>query len=250
MHLLEGNAKGDLNLRGDAIHTILNRTPLTADTNRKVIGNKLPNEYLPELIEENGLEQVRGMMESHLISAKALDTLLRKPFTQDDFEEFINQRQRSIQEAIENLLIKERLDLSPQLRELDESVEITELALRECVREVVSQDGKEFPAHILAKVKERIQRAAKKDASFNAEYYEELKGQLEYFDLRELQDTILNKALWPDFEPKLKNKDALIAKFGQLAEMRNGIRHSRNLSDITRKEGEAALLWFKEVINH
>lgn len=240
--------KDDLELKGDAIHTILNRTPLTSDTNRKVIGNKLPNEYLPKLIEENGIEQVRGMMESHLISSKALDILLRTPFTPDDFDEFISERQKSIQDAIENLLIKERLDLSPQLRELDEAVETTELALRECVREVLSQEGKECPSHIVAKVKERIQRAAKKDASFDAEYYSELKGQLEYFDLRELQDTIQNKALWTDFEPRFKNKEALSAKFEQLAEMRNGIRHSRNLSEITRKEGEAALLWFKEVL--
>lgn len=242
--------KDDLNLKGDAIHTILNRTPLTADTNRKVIGSKLPNEYLPKLIQENGLTQVRSMMESHLISAEALNILLRDPFTQDDFDEFISERQRSIQEAIETLLIKERLDLSPQLRELDETVEATELALRDCVQGVVTQNRKEFPPHILTKVKERMQKAARKDASFDTEYYATLKGQLEYFDLRELQDTILNKALWPDFEAKFKNKEALIGKFGQLAEMRNGIRHSRNLSEITRKEGEAALLWFKEVLGN
>lgn len=42
---------------------------VTADTNRKVIGSKLPNQYLPELIAANGENNVRAMMESHLISA-------------------------------------------------------------------------------------------------------------------------------------------------------------------------------------
>ena len=36
---------------------------------------------------------------------------------------------------------------------------------------------------------------------------------------------------------------------GQLAELRNGIRHSRTVDEITRKEGEAAVLWFGEVLS-
>jgi hypothetical protein len=33
---------------------ILNRTPLTAETNRHVDSERLPNAYLPELIKANG----------------------------------------------------------------------------------------------------------------------------------------------------------------------------------------------------
>jgi hypothetical protein len=33
-----------------------------------------------------------------------------------------------------------------------------------------------------------------------------------------------------------------------LAEMRNCIRHSRAVDEVTRKEGEAALLWFFQVL--
>jgi len=39
-------------------------------------------------------------------------------------------RQRTLQDAIEDLLVKERLDLPPQLRELDAQVEAVELNLR------------------------------------------------------------------------------------------------------------------------
>ena len=57
--------------------------------------------------------------------------LLRAPFTPDDFEAFIAERQLTLLNAIENLLIKEeRLDLSPNLRELDEQIEQAELRLR------------------------------------------------------------------------------------------------------------------------
>ena len=64
--------------------------------------------------------------------------------------------------------------------------------------------------------------------------------------LRELQDTILSKNLWRGFEKRFWNKEMLSAKFGQLAELRNGIRHSRSVDEVTRKEGEVTILWFEQ----
>lgn len=120
---------GKVHIKGNLINSILNRTPLTTDTNRRVINDRLPNTYLPDLIEENGEDTVCRILESHFTSPAALAILLRDPFTPDDFEAFISERQRTIQDAIENLLIKERLDLKPQLRELDGQVEEIELRL-------------------------------------------------------------------------------------------------------------------------
>lgn len=101
---------GKTNLGKSDIHTILNRTPLTADTNRKVIRDQLPNVYLPELFANSSKEQVRAILESHFISPTAFEILLRDPFGPADFEAFIAERQRTIMEAVEDLLIKERLD--------------------------------------------------------------------------------------------------------------------------------------------
>lgn len=229
------------------IDSILNRTPLTSNTNRNVIGDNLPNAYLPGLIQANGERTVRAILESHLISAAALSILLRTPFTQDDFESFIAERQRTIQEAIENLLIKDRLDLSPQLRELDADIEQTELSIRRAVRTVLDGDDSKVPSHVIEKVRERVSKALKKNAALDADFYNTLEGKLEFFDLRELQDTITNKILWTSFEPIFANKEALAAKFGQLAELRNGIRHSRTVDEVTCKEGEAAILWFRQI---
>ena len=84
--------------------------------------------------------------------------------------------------------------------------------------------------------------------SLDLERYETFAGKLEYADLRELQDTITGKALWPLFEGRYVNKETLNKRFGQLADLRNGIRHSRSVDEITRKEGEAAILWFLQVL--
>ena len=201
------------------------------------------------MIEQNGEKVVQSTLESHLISPNAFKILLQKPFEPEDFEAFISERQRTIQDAIETLLIKERLDLPPQLRDLDADTEEVELALRTTIEKTLGGNVHQIPEHILHKVKERITHAAKKNAAFDIERYQTLSGKLEYLDIRELQDTITSKALWVQFEPRFANKDELSKKFDQLAELRNGIRHSRGVSEIVRKEGEAAILWFKLVLS-
>ena len=247
-HHIVPQAWGTKRLQGNLVHTILNRTPLSADTNRNVIRDRLPNAYLPELIASNGEQAVRAILESHFISPAAQAILLRDPFTPDDFEAFIAERQRTLQEAIENLLVKERLDLPLQLRELDEKIERVELNLRSAIVSALDGDIAQLPPHVVQRAEERIQRAAKKNAALDTERYQTLDGKLEFCDLRELQDTLTGKALWPSFEPRFANKETLNAKFGQLAELRNGIRHSRTVDEITRKEGEAAILWFEQVL--
>ena len=221
---------------------------MSSETNRNIINDRLPNDYLPELISNNGEVAVRAILESHFISPAAQDILLRDPFEADDFDEFIVERQHTIQEAIENLLIKERLDLTPQLRELDENIEHTELALRDIIQDTFGDDASQIPQHVAQRVNDRIKKAAKKNAALDMEKYHTLSGILEYCDLRELQEIIMSKSTWAEFESIFINKEALAAKFGQLAELRNSIRHSRTVDQVTRKEGEAALIWFKQVL--
>ncbi len=86
-----------------SIDTILNRTPLTSETNREVIRDRLPNEYLPELIATNGKNEVIRILESHFISARAFDILMKNPFTPSDFEKFIEERGNTLRSRIEDL---------------------------------------------------------------------------------------------------------------------------------------------------
>lgn len=233
---------------GSGIDTILNRTPLTADTNRKVINDRLPNEYLPALITASGETTVKATLESHFISPAALEILLRNPFSPADYESFLAERQRTLLDAIEDLLIKERLDLSPQLRELDAQIENVELGLRKAISDALTAASANLPQHVIDKVEERLQPALRKNPALDHVYLRTLPGRLEYCDLRELQDIMVNKTLWPLFEQRFGAKAALERRFDQFANLRNGIRHSRTVDEITRKDGEAALLWFQQVL--
>jgi len=141
------------------------------------------------------------------------------------------------------------MDLSPKLRELDKQIEQIELGMRQLIDTLLGGDKDKIPQHILIKIEERISRAAKKSPVFDIEKYQTTSGVLEFSDLRELQGIITSKSLWNDFQAIFKRKDSLNIKFDQLAELRNSIRHSRSVEDITRKEGEAAILWFDQVHN-
>lgn len=234
---------------GRKVDTILNRTPLTADTNRSAIGSRLPNEYLPDLILQNDERTVRATLESHFISPAAFDILLRDPFTPEDFDEFLTERERTIKNAIVDLLVQDRLDLTPQLRELDAGIQAVELRLREIIAEAMDSAEEQLPSHVTEKAIPRLQAAAKKNPALDLEErMQSLAGILEFCDFRELQDIISNRSLWPLFQTCFGTKEVLAIRFGQLAELRNGIRHSRAVDEVTRMEGEAAIIWFRQVL--
>nr|WP_281720598.1 DUF262 domain-containing protein [Nitrosomonas nitrosa] len=244
-HHIVPESWGKKNLPPNAVHTILNRTPLSGDTNRQIIGSRLPNEYLPDWIEQNGEKNVRAILESHFVSPAAFDILLRDPFGPEDFDAFISERQRTLQAAIEDLLVKERLDLAPNLREIDANIEAIELKLRTLIASALNEAPDRLPGAVQENARDRVEKAARKSASFDEEKAASVAGLLEFCDLRELETIMATKSNWGLFEPIFRSKDAMIKKFDQLAELRNGIRHSRTVDEITAKEGEAAILWFQ-----
>jgi len=67
-------------IAGKSINSILNKSPLSAHTNRHIINKKMPNVYIQEMIDNNSKEDVLKVMATHLLSEKAVEILLRNPF--------------------------------------------------------------------------------------------------------------------------------------------------------------------------
>jgi hypothetical protein len=132
-----------------------------------------------------------------------------------------------------------------RIRELDARIEAIELQLRALVTSTLGGDPSRLPPHISQKVDERLTSAVKKNVTIDPKKYKLLPYKLEFCDLRELADSISSKSLWKDFQPLFINKETFLGKFDQLAELRNGIRHSRTMTEITYMEGEAGILWFE-----
>ena len=248
-HHILPKSKGGEYAKNTPIDSILNRSPLTSETNREIIKDRLPNEYLPDLIAQNGESEVLNILESHFISGRAFEILMRDPFTPNDFEEFVAERKSTFLTGIENLLVKEHLGLPKSIRELDIRIEAIELEMRGIISVRLNGDMNKLPGHVLQKINERLQDAAKKNPALDMKDFQDISRKLEYADLRELQDTIVNKGNWSLFQHTFANKELLGTRFQQFAELRNAIRHSRTVDEITRKDGEAALLWFEQVLD-
>ncbi len=135
-----------------------------------------------------------------------------------------------------------------RIQELDRRVEAIERRLRAIITSALGSDVARLPPHVNQKAEERLQSAAKKRGTMNLEKYSILPHKLEFCDLRELADTITSKSLWPEFQVRFSNKETFVGKFDQISELRNGIRHSRTLDQITEKEGEAGILWFEQLL--
>ena len=235
---------------GSVINSILNRTPLSEKTNRHVIKNRMPFEYLKEMLDNNDKEKVYDVLSSHLISKKAVSILLRNPFAKSDFNDFLLERHETIINAIENLLIKEKPDVPLDLQALNNQIEIIEFNIRNILTGIGGDDNYKSttPGHIQEKVDKRIISEIKKHPGQTLEDYDLFSEKLKYFDLSEYFEYIVSKSNWPSFEPIFSSKEALQQRFNQLSHLRNSIRHSREVTSLTRLDGEAAIMWFKHAL--
>ncbi len=227
-----------------SIDTILNRTPITDHTNQHVIGARLPNVYLAKLIADNGRAAVEKMLHSHFISPAALDILLKDPFVADDFDAFVRERQRTIVATIDAKLFDKWADLPADLRPLNDEVERIELALRALVSKGLENDVSRLPENAREKIELRVASAIKKLPGGDDGRYAMLQGALEFADIGELRAVFENKITGTIFAGLFPNKSELTRKFDQLSELRNAIRHSRQVGDVARHEGQAAIHWF------
>ncbi|MCL9982949.1 MAG: DUF262 domain-containing protein [Erythrobacter sp.] len=233
-----------------SIDTILNRTPLTDHTNQHVIGARLPNVYLAKLIADNGREKVEEILQSHFISPAALDVLLRDPFGPDDFDAFIRERQRTIIATIKTKLLDKWADLPPDLRLLNDAVERIELSLRALVVKGLEGDFSRLPDNAREKIEPRVASAIRKLPGGDDGRFASLSGALQFADIAELRAVFENKITGPNFADIFPNKAELGRKFDQLSELRNAIRHSRQVGDVTRHEGQAAIYWFDQALGN
>ncbi|MCB0463895.1 MAG: DUF262 domain-containing protein [Flavobacteriaceae bacterium] len=232
------------------INSILNRTPLSPSTNRHIISDRMPYEYLAEMLENNGETKFYNILESHLISKKACDILMRKPFTEEDFSDFLSEREKTIKNFVKVNIINDVIDLPPDLKQLNDEIELIELNIRDIIStKIKDSDYKDnIPSDIQDKVQRRIQNTIKKNPLLSHEDFKTTRSKMDYFDLQEYCTIITSKNCWSLFEQQFKNKQQLMNKFSQLGELRNAIRHSRSVSEVAILEGKASIVWFKEIL--
>jgi hypothetical protein len=239
---------------GKSINSILNRTPLSDSTNRHIIRNRMPNDYIAEMLENNNEDKVYDVLESHLISRKAVSILLRKPFEAEDFNEFIDERKKTILQAIKTQLLENHIELPEHLKLIDTKIEKVEMAFRDLLVRAFGESKEEYstriPPHIIDKVNRRVASEAKKHPGKQEEDFSSFSTWITFFDLSEYVDTVISKQNWEAFQHRFNSKEELQLRMRHLGNLRNSIRHSRAVSDIAKMDGEAAILWLKTALRN
>jgi hypothetical protein len=233
-------------IAGSSINSILNRTPLSSKTNRHIIGSRMPNVYLKEMFDNNDEKKVYSILESHLLSKKAVGILLRDPFTKSDWDEFLEERKSSILQAIEGKLIKESVPTPPLLNEINSRIENVEKKIRALILALASNNNVEMenliPSHIIQKLNERLNGERRRNPSLNLS----VEVRLSFLDLQELFGIIASKATWNSFEDTFKSKETLQLRFNQMAALRNSIRHTRDVVKLRDSKGRQRSNGLKE----
>lgn len=231
--------------RGAETDTVLNHVLIDRATNIR-IGKDAPSIYLTEIRGALG-DGLDAVLRSHRLPAEP-----GSPLLEDDFDAFVTWRLEHLDELVAEKTGRTEAPaaaVAPHLRAIDARVEQVELALRQLVQDRLNGDASLLPPHVELKVRERIDTAARKQPAIAHQGPPDLPTLLQYFDLRELQDTITTKNLWPEFADIFATKETLLMRFGQLAELRNAIRHSREVTPVMRNDGEAAIGWFRDIFS-
>ncbi len=207
--------------------------------------------YSINLCTNAGFAEVTDHKEHRMLDVDG--SLIPTKIYEFDFEKGLDSKLLSLNPKLQTIYAAHygnQVKLPASLRGLDEKIEQIELTIRSKVVATLGSDWMTVPSHIRQKVDDRIKAAAQKNAAFSVAKYNNLKANLEFFDLRELQDLLGSKAHWNSFQGRFGTKEALNLKFDQLSELRNAIRHSRSIDPYALKEGEAAILWFNTVLDN
>ena len=210
-------------------------------------------------------------MNSHLIPIKELanggyenlEKEERISKITNDFDSFIDARANYFLKAIEVLsqgkqitvdaIIKNSKDLPEPIKNLKKEIEVIEVLIRDLLNEKLHNLSSEpFSQFVSEKTSQstdfKIVSHLKKFPGENPDDYRKFRKKLNFFTLGEFKELIVKKDCWPEFESIFMSKPNLENRFNQLFTLRNQIAHNNELNDIMIKDGEAAIIWFKSIL--
>lgn len=228
------------------VNEIANIAFITQESNMAILDSN-PAEYLPKI----NAEQLRKQFVT-------TDEIL---YELDNYELFLENRRKSLCDGINKFLesyykTTSKNEIPEDLTRYNQEIETIEFALRDLIadklEDAAEEDAnKEFiPPHINEKAIGRITNWIQKNPGEDKEQFKSLRRKLDFYDLQEYFEVINSKPVWQLFEDNFGSKGVLMIRFSQLGELRNGIRHSRGVTEAALKDGEAAIAWFNSILRN
>ncbi len=226
------------------INEIANIAFITQESNMEILAQD-PKEYLPKI----DAKQLR----------KQFVPTDEKLYELDAYEYFLETRRYLLCSGINRFLASyysgsDQSGVPEDLEHYDKNIEKIELAIRDLISQKLNDAAEldsyqEFvPPHLREKAEGRIKSWITKNPGEDKTQFLMLRRKLDFFDLQEYFDLISSKMNWTLFNETFGSKGTLQTRFAQLGELRNGIRHSRGATEVTIKDGEAAISWFTSIL--
>lgn len=231
-------------IQKNLINEIANNALITQKSNIKIL-DRDPAEYLPEI----DPEQLRKQF---VPTDSALYSL-------QNYELFLEKRRKLIADGINQFLcsfydFQTQSIVASDLQHIDDTIDKIEIAIRDKIDLVLCDAAEEnaitefIPSHIQKKIRDKIDAHLARNPGEQLEDYKSLRAQLNFFDINEYKEVITCKGNWEYFVEYFGKPGLLEQKFYQLGELRNCLRHSRDVNEVVQKEGEAAISWFESIL--
>jgi hypothetical protein len=161
-----------------------------------------------------------------------------------------------IKELANNAKAKETLNPDvDEISELDKKIDKIERELRRLIDDtLIKETGKDgFESLLSGKAKEQIKRKiiqhVKKHPNRKYSDFKTLARAIQFCDIDDLKKTIVKPEYWQFFELRFQDKLKVEKYFDYLSELRNVIRHKRELTNLVVYKGKAAIEWLEMIIN-
>lgn len=232
------------------VDSVLNMTWMSSDTNMLVKRAKKPSEYVPLFISEkfdNNEKSFADCLGSHLIDDVCLSSM-----KEDKIDEFLIARQLILKKEFRKKIgggseIEAKIEDDPNA-----VIDEVEEKIRVLIDETLTSKNSDYwstliPQGVREHVAEKITHHNGRhpgDVNMERDGYEKLC----FCDIMDYLDIIILKTNWADFEGRFGKKSQVEKHFGNIAEYRNCIKHSRSANNVVKKQGEASLEWIYSVL--
>lgn len=204
-----------------------------------------PSEYISKFREENS--NLDAILKTHLI-----DDLDKFGIATNNFSVFLEKRAEKIENQFRILLglktkTEQQFDDEPSA-----PLDLLEIKLRNTIQEKLTEAfGGEFwtdavPSDIRTAVKVKIGNHVRLHP-YDIDKFKSSISKFRFLDIMDYAKIILSN--WISFSEIFQSKGELEKHFLALKNYRNCIKHNRDMNDVDKKNGEAAVLWFSALFD-
>jgi hypothetical protein len=225
------------------VHDLPNFCFLPAELNKR-INDTQPSLYFPELKRENA--RLSEALDTHLIPLGENSGL-----QDDNYLQFLKSRGEMILLEIERLA---GLSVAPPASQRQNAIKSIETRLRDLIHRILlDTHGPKYwekivPEDIRNEAEKRINTELRKQRELRPEQFCDPRKKLDYCNVPDYSKLILNNSNWPHFEPVFVRRIDVERHLEGFSDFRNSLMHNRELTEISRKAGELAIVWLETTL--